>query len=195
MSFDPSKYKPKQFDNSPLPAGRYLLVIETIEQREGKTSKRPYLNARYRVISGPLKGRTFFATIGVDIHHPQYGGTTAGRLSAMCVALRSTEPVELGNVNTLVRAWCNRPFKAEVSQKQMGQYVNNDIRKYAIDEKDVAASERQVMDEWRAEYLAKAGFDGDGDDDDDFGDDQDDGGFGGGGSSNPPFDGDDEIPF
>lgn len=188
--FDPTQHKPKQFDDSPLPAGRYLMVLEHIERKRGKESGRPYIRGRYRIIHGPLKGRTFFSSIGIDLS--QDG--TAGRLSAFCAAIGLRERFNIEDDNSLRRAWLNRPFKAEISQKKNGNYVNNDIRKYAIDEKDASKAEREFMASWRAEFLQKQEMEagGFGDDDDDFGDGDD---FGGNFSGGSRGDDDDDIPF
>lgn len=154
--FDPTKHKPQQFDDSPLPAGRYLLVLEHIERKRGKDSGRPYIRGRYRVIHGPLKGRTFFSSIGIDLSMDG----VAGRLSAFCAAMGLRERFNVSDDNSLRRAWLNRPFKAEVSQKPNGNYVNNDIRKYAIDERDASKAERDFMAEWRADFLQKQEMEG-----------------------------------
>jgi len=165
MTFDPTKYKPTQFDDSPLPAGKYLLVLETFERKIGKDSHKPYLRAKYKAITGPMKGRSFFCSLGIDLTNDG----TAGRLSAFCAAANIKDRVDLASDESLKRAWCNRPFKAEVSMRNSGQYVNNDIRKYALDAKDIAGPERKAMDEWRAAFLQeqemRGGAGSDGEDD------------------------------
>jgi len=186
--FDPSQHKPAQYDDSALPPGVYLLQLDSVELKIGKDSRRPYVRGQYKVISGPMKGRGFFSSLGIDLSMDG----TAGRLSAFCAAAGISGAVDLQSEESIKRTWCHRPFKAEITQKQNGQYTNNDIKKYAMDAKSITKEERNLIAAWRAEFVQAQQFKGTSDS---FGD-----GFDGdlpesGNEDEENDDDSDEIPF
>lgn len=184
--FDPDSFEPNQqqghkLDNN-LPPGEYLIALRWFERKRAQSGQSDYLRCRYEVIAGPAKGASFFANLSLNVEK----AGAANRLFYFCKSAGVKGKIPLSDDAQLASFIMNRPFKAVISRKQNGRYVNNDIKRY---EQDVDEAERKVMDQW---FLDHEG-------------DELKFGAGSGGGSHEPSDfddsppladyGDDDIPF
>ena len=189
-----------------VPPNDYLLAMVGLYRKTGqRPPHRPYLNCRYRVIHGEQEGAEFYSSLGIDTSNHNI----ANRLGVYCRCIGQGDEFDLDNKGDLMRVFLGKPFKAKVSRREKGQYVNNDVERYIP---SVSDEERSVMrlfeqnfrDTERSDSWGQTGggtrgpqadpFGGGGqreaapsNDDDPFG-----GNYGGGGQQTPA---DDEIPF
>lgn len=137
--FDPKAHTGSG-DSSDLPSGEFLLALRWFERRTSKKNT-PYLRCKYVVIHGPKAGAEFFANLSIDTHNEG----AAGRLSVFCAAVGVSEAFSLADDDALRRLFVDKPFKARVSRKVNGEYVNHDIERYLL---KVSDAERKLMDGW-----------------------------------------------
>jgi len=161
--FDPSKAEPGE---AALPSGEYLLAMISFERKFGRESRRPYIRAKFKAFSGPCKGRTFFAAVGVDLTSPGI----RSRLALYCKCVGQSEPWDPEDDRQFGDVFLGKPFKASVKTTQNGDYTNNDIARFLP---ELSAREEAACDafwtDWvdRQEGKASDGFsDDEGDDDD-----------------------------
>lgn len=176
MAFDPNK----TYAEDALPSGSYLLAMTTFERKLARKDQSPYLRARFAVIAGPCKGKSFFSSVGIDVNK----GGVASRLAVYAKAVGQTDPFDLDD-DSLDDVFVGKPFKATVKTSVNGQYTNNDVEKYVL---DLTAREVEICDAYWNEFVAK------GENKQSSGAYDDDGFGGGAGTSSSP-DGDDDIPF
>lgn len=121
--FDPKQNKPEW---EGLPPGEYLIALRSFERKLSKEKRTPYLRAKYQVIAGPAKGKTFFASISLDMEN----AGSAGRLSLFAERCGVTQAFDLDNDDDFRRLFCDVVFKARVALKKANGYTNNDIERY-----------------------------------------------------------------
>lgn len=168
-----------------LPAGDFLLAMVSYERRTSKAGG-PMVRARYKVIAGPLKGQSFFASNSISMS----SDGAKRRLASYCTAVGQEDPFDPAKDSEFDEAFLGRPFKATITKEINGQYVNNDIKKF---HPELGPREQELCDQWWAEWSEKNSndsFAGGGDDDYEFPGDSDFGGGSGKGSK-----GGDNIPF
>lgn len=189
-TFDPKAEREKNKDQG-VPAGDYLIVMRGFDRKTSKKSGQDYLRARFMIIAGQAKKKTFFDSVSLDISN----SGTAFRLSMLAEGCGQTESFNLEDDAELRRIFLNKPFKVRVSRKLENGYVNNGIERYLISEKDVSSRERELMDVWMMEAQEEEDMgQGDGgppirEDDEFYGGGRGGGSYGGGdGGSDPlPF--------
>jgi hypothetical protein len=137
--FDPKAHGGGSGD-ADLPSGEYFLVLRWFERRTSKKNT-PYLRCKYAIIHGPKAGTEFFANLSIDASNEG----AAGRLSVFCAAVGVSEAFSLDDDEALRRLFINKPFKARLSRKADGQYINHDIERYLL---KVSDAERKLMDGW-----------------------------------------------
>lgn len=167
--FDPSKKvggKPAEL----VPAGRYGIALVWFARKQSKAGS-DYLSVKYEITDGPLKGKSFFSMIGMDL--TQNG--TQVRWSLLCEVCGVTEEFELGNSNdgteaegdeNIARLFKYKPFRADVTVERSGQYTNNSVNRIVKSE-NWTRQERDMMAAWETERAEAR---------DDFGMPPDDGG-------------------
>jgi hypothetical protein len=181
--FDPNK----TYASDALPSGSYLLAMVGFERKES-TQKRGsfYMRARFRVLTGPSKGKSFFSSVGIDIRNPGI----AGRLGLYCKAVAVKEAFDVDSDDDFRDAFMGKPFKATVKQTRNGQYTNNDIERFVLELTD---AENDAADEWWEKWCAQHEGGGDAGGDDWSPDDYVDATQSGGGTRQRSSD--DDIPF
>ena len=156
MKMNPSASAPKGDNNATdVPAGRYGLALVWFQRRTPKAGGKQYLSVRYEITDGPLKGQSFFSMMGLDLE--QRG--TFVRWSLMCEVCQVDEEFELGDEDegtetegdaNIARLFKNRPFRAEVSRKTKGGYVNNGVERI-IPRDRWTDEENRLMQIWETE--------------------------------------------
>jgi len=122
-----------------VPPNDYLLSMVGFSLRTGRKPPHiPYLNARYRVIHGEHSGSEFYSSLGIDVAN----SNIAKRLGVYCRCIGQEDEFDLDDKGDLMRVFLGKPFKAKVSRKEKGQYINNDIERYIL---SVSDEERSIM--------------------------------------------------
>lgn len=186
-TFDPNKHKGGGYEA--LPAGTYLIAMISYERKQSKQGK-PYLRAKFAVAAGRAKGKTFYSSVSIDMGNDG----AMSRLSLYCQAVGVTEAFDLDSDRAIERALLGKPFGAQVTQEQSGQYVNNDIKRFVL---ELPPAMVQAGEAWWQDWINKHS-DPAGDGDDWSADDFAGGGgstSGGGFSDDDGFGGDPDIPF
>lgn len=159
-----------------VPPGDYVIALTWFERKLSKKSQQPYLRAKYTVVCGAAKGKTFWASISLDTSSA--GAMT--RLSLMAEQCGVTEAFDLDSDDAVRANLALRPFKARVRRVTENGYTNNDIERYIKD--GMSAAEEKAARTWVLDYEEGAEYDGDG-------------GSPGTGKSKADDFGDDDIPF
>jgi len=123
-----------------LEPGEYLLVLSWLQGRTARGGKR-YLRCGFDVISGPASGRSFVATMGVDLL--QRG--TRGRWQVWMEQCGVRDLVDLDDDSAILRAFRGRPFKARVKVDEPT------AERGAVNDLDVFVYPRRYSDQDRAE--------------------------------------------
>lgn len=122
-----------------VPPNDYLLAMVGFSIRTGKKSPhRNYLNCRYRIIHGDMDGAEFYSSLGIDTSNHNI----ASRLGVYCRCIGQDEEFDLDDKGDLMRVFLGKPFKAKISRREKGQYVNNDVERYIP---SVSDEERGIM--------------------------------------------------
>ena len=169
MQFDPNK----KYDSEALPPTEVLCAMKSFERKTSKTSK-AYLRARFIVIAGPLKGKSWFQM--VSINHDSEGAMRF--LSNLAKQCGCTKPFDTDSDSEIRAALVGRPFKCLLDRKTEGEYTNNSIARFIWGDK-VTAGDRQAMDDFVAQQAEEGTYDGPGDEREDA----------------PPIDDDSDLPF
>lgn len=177
--FDPKK-APK---SSALPASEAIVILQSFTRKVSKTRKE-YLNARWVVIHGPMKKRSFFDNVHLD----QSSEGSMRRLSMLCEAMGVTEAFDLDDDAAIRANMVNRPIKVAISQTTSGEYTNNGVSRIL----KPSDAEIEIMQAWAIEAAENAEWSGaSSGGGDSFGGGGGD--FGDRGDAPPPAD--DDIPF
>ena len=194
-----------------VPAGEYIIALRSFQRKHGKTSRKEYLSMRFVVCSGPLKGRTFFASMSLDLSVEGI----RNRWIIWIEACDIKEEFELGSTRegtaqegdeNINRLFVGVPFKATIKTEINGQYTNNDIQLIHFRSKWTQA-DLAAMSVWLDEEEKRAAGRSDDGDAGGGGPVDDPGGGGGpvnddddyyqpgGGTKAGGYAGDDDIPF
>lgn len=184
--FDPTKRA--SGGASTVPAGRYVLGIVWFKRKTSSKGS-DYLSVKYEIADGPLKGKTFFSMLGLDIDKP---GAQV-RWSLLCESCGITEAFELGSRQdgtadagdqAIKERFLGKAFVGQVGIETNGQYTNNSVDKI-IPPRLCVSSELDAAQKFAENFGAKK---------DDFGPPDDDGNYDDlDNRKEDPWD--DEIPF
>lgn len=138
-----------------VPAGRYGLALVWFTRRQPKSGGHEYLSVKYEITDGPMKGKSFFSMMGLDM-------TKSGarvRWSLMCDVCGVTEEFELGLTaegtaqegdENIARLFKNKPFRGEVSLEKNNGYTNNTVARI-VKAENWTTEEKRMMAEWETE--------------------------------------------
>lgn len=149
--FDPKKAR-EQGGNKGIPAGDYLIAIKSSKLQTSKAGN-DYRRCTYVVIAGAAKKRTFFDNVFWHTEGAQF------RLAIMAEQVGCEESFDPTDDASFARHFHGRPFKARLSRKANGEYVDNGIDR-VLTGKDVTDAERQTMQEWVVEQADAAEWSG-----------------------------------
>lgn len=139
--FDPKKAR-DDHKSEGVPPGPYLLAMTSFKRKESKAQK-PYLGARFVIIAGPAKGKSFFDNISLDMSN----SGAMFRLGILAEQCGVEAAFDLDDDEVIKQNLVGRPFKAQVSRKNENGYTNNGIERYLTGDK-VSDGDRRVMEEW-----------------------------------------------
>lgn len=139
-----------------VPPGTFLLVIAWMQRRESKAGK-PYDRAKFLVIDGACKGRSFFDQIGLDTSNEG----TLFRLSLLWKETNGDTSFDPDDEAEFHAALKFKPFKAQVSRRVENGYINNGIQRYVVGDQ-VTEADRDAMEQWKIDHEAEQEFNGGG---------------------------------
>lgn len=129
-----------------VPPNDYLLAMVGFSVKTGKKPPhRDYMNARFRVIHGEYDGAEFYCSVGIDVSNQNI----ANRLGVYCRCVGHDEEFDPADKGDLSRVFIGKPFKAKVSRRENGQYINNDVNRYIL---EVSDDERGIMNLFAANF-------------------------------------------
>lgn len=141
-------------DPKTVPAGRYGLALVWFQRRPKKAGGE-YLSVKYEITDGPMKGRSFFSMMGLNLSQ---NGTVV-RWNLMCEVCGVDEEFEIGDTDegtadegdqNIARLFRNKPFRGEVVVEQNGDYTNNTVKRI-IKPDSWTAEEKRLMAVWETE--------------------------------------------
>lgn len=166
-AFDPKK----QSQNRMEVAGEYLLVA-TRHKRDEARSGKPYTLVSFKIIDGPLKGKSFSERFYLN-------DESLWKVGRLCEAVGHEEAFDLDSDQELTKVVCRKPFKARVDLRRDGNGAYPTIAKFFLP-KELSAAEKTTATEWVANAAVES--------------EQDSGG-GGGWDDSDPGPSDKDIPF
>lgn len=133
--FDASTVEPNQ-DFEPIPAGKYLAIIDESEMKPTKSGDGNYLELAFQILEGQYKGRKLWSRLNLDNKNAQAVQIAQGELSAICRAvgvLKPKDSVELHNLPLVVTV--------KLKKREDTGDMTNEIKGYA--KKEAAAGAPQ----------------------------------------------------
>ncbi|MDR2390628.1 MAG: DUF669 domain-containing protein [Planctomycetota bacterium] len=110
----------------PIPAGTYLVAIETSERKKNKNNSNEHLELVFKVLDGPHKGRTVRSRLNIWTDSAAAKRIAQGELSSICRAVGVMAPKNSEKIHNL-------PLEIAVSvtnpDENGRQY--NEVRGYA----------------------------------------------------------------
>ncbi|MDR1521102.1 MAG: DUF669 domain-containing protein [Planctomycetota bacterium] len=76
----------------PIPAGTYLVAIETTDRKKNKNNSNEHLEIVFKVLDGPHKGRTVRSRLNIWTDSATAKKIAYGELSSICRAVGIMEP-------------------------------------------------------------------------------------------------------
>lgn len=152
--FDPKDNAGSGSNAEIVPAGRYGLALVWFTRRTSRAGT-DYLSVKYEITDGPMKGKSFFSMIGLDLSQ---NGTRV-RWSLLCQVCGVQEEFELGSSNdgtaaegdeNIARLFKFKPFRGEVTVEKNGEYTNNTVARI-IKSENWTRQERDLMAQWETE--------------------------------------------
>ena len=126
----------------PLPAGEYVVVIESSDEKDNKKGTGQYLKMVYNVVEGDYEGRKIFENLNIVNDSADAQKIGMGKLRDICIAVGNHTPDDTEELH-------NIPFIAKVAIKKGNDDYpepQNIVRKYRAinpDEDDGSASQEE----------------------------------------------------
>ena len=123
--FDANQVEPSA-DFEPVPAGKYLAVITSSEQKDNKAGTGSYLQLTFQITDGPYKNRLLWARLNLDNPNATAVQIARAELSAICRAvgvLAPNDSVELHDLPLVIHARCKK-------RSDTGE-ITNEIKGYS----------------------------------------------------------------
>lgn len=105
--FDFSNVEPAGFE--PIPQGKYVAMITSVEKRETRAGTGHYLSLRFDLIDGKYKGRVIFINLNLWNQNPKAVEMAQRDMAGILRALNIQGPV--GDANEL----CNKAIGVDVT--------------------------------------------------------------------------------
>lgn len=152
--FDPSTKRGSGDQQYGVPPGDYLIAMINFDRRMNKKQTAYYLRAKFKVIFGPAKGKSWTENISLDATND----ATAFRLQLLFEGVGRNTAIDLDDESELRRALLHRPFKARLRRYTENGYTNNGIERYLVG-KDVSDADRDVIDQYKLDREASGADD------------------------------------
>lgn len=165
--FDPKKASQNRMEV----AGEYLLVAMR-HKRDSARSGKPYTLVSFKIIDGPMKGKSFSERVYLN-------DESLWKVGRFCEAVGYEDAFDLDDDAVLTKVICRKPFKARVDLRRDGNGAYPQIAKFFLP-KELSEAEKKIATEW----VANAAVEG-----------EQDGGSSGGWDSDDPGPDDKDIPF
>lgn len=124
LNFDATEVVPSAgFD--PLPAGKYVAVIEASENKPTRNQQGHYLELTFVVIEGEYANRRLWARLNLDNPNPKAVEMARADLSAICRAvdvMRPTDSEDLHNIPLVIRVKCRKREDTGEITNEVGGY-------------------------------------------------------------------------
>ena len=108
---------------TPIPAGKYVAVINDSEMKPTKSGGGHYLQFEFEIIEGDYAGRKLWARLNLDNPNPDAVHIARADLSAICHAvniLTPTDSVELHNLPLVIVVKCRKNLEDEIVNEIKG---------------------------------------------------------------------------
>ena len=123
LNFDANEVEPsKGFE--PIPAGKYVAVINDSEEKRNKAGTGTYLQLEFEIIEGDYAGRRLWVRLNLNNQNPEAVRMARADLSAICHAVNVLTPQDSTELHNL-------PLLVTVKVRQLDDGAVNDIKGYA----------------------------------------------------------------
>jgi hypothetical protein len=122
LNFNASEVAPS-IGFTPIPAGRYVAVINDSGMRPTKSGNGQYLQLEFEIIEGEHAGRRLWDRLNLENTNPEAVRIARADLSAICHAVNVLTPqdsVELHNIPLVIVVKCKRNQDDEVVSEIKG---------------------------------------------------------------------------
>lgn len=110
LNFDANEIAPSTGYDA-LPAGKYVAVINSSEEKANKAGTGSYLQFEFEIIEGEYTGRRLWVRLNLNNQNPDAVRMARADLSAICHAvnvLRPTDSCELHNIPLVITVRCKK---------------------------------------------------------------------------------------
>ena len=128
LNFDANEVAPSTgFD--PIPAGKYVAVINDSGEKENKAGTGSYLQLEFEIIEGNYKGRRLWVRLNLQNQNPDAVRMARADLSAICHAVNVLKPndsVELHNIPLVITVRCKKDKNTDEIVNEVRGYESRD---------------------------------------------------------------------
>ena len=128
LNFDANEVAPSTgFD--PIPAGKYVAVINDSGEKENKAGTGSYLQLEFEIIEGDYRGRRLWVRLNLQNQNPDAVRMARADLSAICHAVNVLKPndsVELHNIPLVINVRCKKDKNTDEIVNEVRGYESRD---------------------------------------------------------------------
>ncbi len=128
LNFDANEVEPsKGFE--PIPAGKYVAVINDSEEKRNKAGTGTYLQLEFEIIEGDYAGRKLWVRLNLNNQNPDAVRMARADLSAICHAVNVLKPndsVELHNIPLVINVRCRKDKNSDEIVNEVRGYESRE---------------------------------------------------------------------
>lgn len=123
--FNASEVEPQSSSFTPIPAGKYLAVINDDQMKDTKAGTGRYLQLEFEIIEGEYTGRRLWARLNLENPNPMAVQIARSELSSICRAvnvLQLRDTVELHNLPLVISVRCKKSKDSDEMTNEIAGY-------------------------------------------------------------------------
>lgn len=128
LNFDANEVAPST-GFEPIPAGKYVAVINESEEKENRAGNGSYLQLEFEIVEGDYAGRKLWVRLNLNNQNPDAVRMARADLSAICHAvnvLRPSDSCELHNIPLVITVRCKKDKNTDEIVNEVRGYESRD---------------------------------------------------------------------
>ena len=123
--FNAAEVEPQNNNFAPIPAGKYIAVINDDQMKDTKAGTGRYLQLEFEIIEGEYTGRRLWARLNLENPNPMAVQIARSELSSICRAvnvLQLRDTVELRNLPLVISVRCKKNKDTDEMSNEIAGY-------------------------------------------------------------------------
>ena len=123
--FNASEVEPQNSNFAPIPAGKYVAVINADQMKDTKAGTGRYLQLEFEIIEGEYTGRKLWARLNLENPNAMAVQIARSELSSICRAvnvLQLRDTVELHNLPLVISVRCKKSKDSDEMTNEIAGY-------------------------------------------------------------------------